>query len=76
VPHVTLATGRPDGEAWTGGLPRWRELAQTFIAEPFAPVPIEEPAFAAAPRAPRPVVIPAPPAPVPPAQPRGRGRRG
>ncbi|HYW08077.1 MAG TPA: hypothetical protein VE913_14035 [Longimicrobium sp.] len=71
VPHVTLATGRPDGEGWTGGLPRWRELTQIFIAEPFSPVPVEELAYAAAPPAPRPIIIPTPPP--PPAPPRKRG---
>ena len=75
VPHVTLATGRPDGEAWTGGLAHWRELTELFIAEPFSPVPVEEPAQAAVLPAPRAVFIPEPPPPPLRAEPRRRGRR-
>ncbi|HEX8213552.1 MAG TPA: hypothetical protein VF584_25505 [Longimicrobium sp.] len=44
VPHVTLATGRPDGELQPlGALARWRHLTQIFISEPFSPLPVTDP---------------------------------
>jgi hypothetical protein len=70
VPHVTLATGRPEGEP-LGALHRWRQLAQTFIAESFTPLPAADVVRATFP--PVGVIRRAPPPPPPkPA----RGRRG
>lgn len=43
VPHVTLATGRPDGEFQPpGALVRWRQLTQAFISDLFFPLPSTE----------------------------------
>jgi hypothetical protein len=43
VPHVTLATGRPDGELQPlGGVTRWRQLAQSFLSEAFSPLPASD----------------------------------
>ncbi|MBD0320142.1 MAG: hypothetical protein ICV87_07410 [Gemmatimonadetes bacterium] len=51
VPHVTLATGRPDGEPQPlSALHRWRQLAQTFISESFTPLPAAEVVRAPVPR--------------------------
>jgi hypothetical protein len=65
VPHVTLATGRPDGELQPlGALARWRQLTQIFISEPFSPLPVVDPVRLPGPHA-RPLFITTPPAPEP-----------
>lgn len=44
VPHVTLATGRPDGEPQPpGASSRWWQLEQIFVASPFSPLPATDP---------------------------------
>jgi hypothetical protein len=44
VPHVTLATGRPEGEPQPPGAAyRWFQLAQAFVADPFSPLPATDP---------------------------------
>ncbi len=79
VPHVTLETGRPFGEARIPGMPNyWRELTAEFITRP-RPFPREE-LVASTRLTPRiRVPSPPPPSPAPPpvdARRRGRGQRG
>jgi hypothetical protein len=72
VPHVTLETGRPDGEPPVPGGLRWhQERERAFLAEPAVGVPALMPSVPAAPRTmTRPPEPAAPPAPAP--TPRGR----
>ncbi len=76
VMHVTLATGRPEGEPQPPGAPaRWYRLAQEFIAAPFAPHPAAEPRTARAAPAVRPTAVTPKPPPPALAEPPRRGRR-
>jgi hypothetical protein len=62
VPHVTLATGRPDGEPPVfGGLAYWQDRARSFVAEPFSPVAATDPVRTSPLLHLRPLLIPAPP---------------